>query len=134
MTDSGRIVAMHFLAGALFLSSFSVRSVFAQDQPGKSSHVVYKVGDGVTSPRGIYTPDPEYPDKPRKKKIQGNVVVGMIVSADGSVRDAKVLQGVEPSLDKEAIATVSKWRFEPSTKDGKPVAVRMAVDVSFKLY
>jgi protein TonB len=84
-------------------------------------------------PKPVYMPNPEYSDKGRKKKINGAVAVTMIVTADGTVRDVKVSKGLEESLDRQAIAAVSKWRFEPATKDGKPVAVHLDVEVDFRL-
>jgi TonB family protein len=58
----------------------------------------------------------------------------MIVTAKGKVRDLKVIRSLDPGLDKQAVAAVSTWRFEPATKDGKPVAVHLPVEVTFRLY
>jgi TonB family protein len=90
--------------------------------------------DGVTAPKAIYQPDPEYTDRARRKKINGSVVLSMIVTPDGTVRDPEVTKSLDKDLDKQAIACVKKWTFQPATKDGKPVAVRLSVEVSFHLY
>ncbi|HWY22103.1 MAG TPA: energy transducer TonB [Candidatus Acidoferrum sp.] len=110
--------------------------VLAQEPPDKSPEVVYEVGLGsdVTPPKPIYNPDPTYVDKARKKKINGVVVVAMIVTAEGKVRDVKVIKSLDPDLDKQAIAAVRTWKFEPATKDGKPVAVHLKTEVDFRLY
>jgi TonB family protein len=116
-------VALLFVGGALF----------AQDAPEKTSEPVYEVGNGVTAPKSVYTPNPEYSDKARKKKIIGTVVVAMIVTAEGEVRDVKVTKSVDESLDKQVVAAVRSWKFEPATKDGKPVAVHVRAEVNFRL-
>jgi protein TonB len=107
---------------------------FAQDQPDKTSDTVYDVGNDVTAPRAIYMPNPEYSESARKKKINGTVALAMIVTAEGKVRDLKVIKSLDKGLDKQALAAVSTWRFEPATKDGKPVAVHLSTDVTFRLY
>jgi len=106
----------------------------AQEQPENTSDTVYELGDGVTPPKAIYQPDPEYSERARKKKINGTVIVAMIVTAEGKVRDLKIIKSLDKGLDKQAIAAVSKWQFQPATKGGKPVAVHLPVEVDFRLY
>ncbi len=95
---------------------------------------VYRVGQGgVTMPKVVYNPQPSYTDHARREHISGVVILSCIVSPDGSVRDVKMVRGVEPSLDESAMNAVKQWRFEPATKDGKPVAVFTNIEVSFNL-
>ena len=112
--------------------------LLAQDSsqnPDDRVYEVRKAGDyGVKPPKAIYSPNPEYSEKARRKKIQGVVVLGVVVNPDGTVRDATVVQSLEPGLDKQALAAVSKWKFQPATKDGKPVAVHVMVETNFRLY
>jgi TonB family protein len=79
-------------------------------------------------------PNPEYTDNARKKKINGTVIVALIVTAEGTVRDPKIIKSLDQGLDKQAIAAVSTWKFEPATQDGKPVAVHLKTEVDFRLY
>lgn len=58
----------------------------------------------------------------------------MIVTSEGKVREVNVTKSLEKDLDKRAISAVSGWRFEPGTKDGKPVAVLIRAEVEFNLY
>jgi TonB family protein len=107
----------------------------ASDKAASAQETVYEPGRaGVTIPKAIYQPNPEYTDKARRKKLQGTVLVGMVVTADGTVRDVNVIKSLEASLDKQAIACVSKWKFQPATKDGEPVAVHVKAEVDFHLY
>jgi TonB family protein len=57
----------------------------------------------------------------------------MIVTPQGDVREPKIPQSLDKELDQQALRAVSKWTFEPATKDGKPVAVRIHTEVSFRL-
>ena len=87
----------------------------------------------VTPPHQIYAPIVEYTDKARKEHTQGTVVIRMVVGTDGLPRDVKVEQSLSPDLDKSATNTVKRWKFTPAMKAGEPVAVQMAVEVSFHL-
>jgi TonB family protein len=95
---------------------------------------VYRVGCGIKPPRIIRQAEPEYSERARKKKIAGTVVLSSIVDSNGSVRDVQITQSLERSLDQQAIAALAKWKFEPATKDGEPVAVRLEIEMSFRLY
>lgn len=110
----------------------------AQESSNKNSSsaendTVYELGNGVTPPKGVYMPNPEYSEKGRRKKISGTVVVELVVTADGKARDVKVTKSLEQSLDQQAIAAVQTWKFEPATKDGKQVAVHIHAEVSFRV-
>ena len=50
------------------------------------------------------------------------------------INGVKVVKSLEPTLDANAIEAVKTWKFEPAMKDGKPVAVQINVEVSFRLY
>jgi len=95
---------------------------------------VFKVGGGVSNPRLVYSPDPEYSEEARKAKFMGTCTLSLVVGADGRPRDIQVSRSVGLGLDEKAIEAVKGWKFEPALKDGKPVAVAIAVEVSFHLY
>jgi periplasmic protein TonB len=132
-TTKGSLGSKVLLAIA-FLFLFDGATLLAQDPPGKLPEGVYRPGQGVTAPKATYSPQPEYTDKARKQKINGTVVLTMVVTEEGKVRDVKVTKSLDRGLDKQAIAAVSTWKFEPGTKDGKPVAVQVPVEVDFRLY
>src|SRR4051794_23860443 len=91
-------------------------------------------GGGVSMPRVIYDPEPEYTDEARKLKQQGNVLLACVVGADGRVHDARVQHALGLGLDEKAIEAVKKWKFEPSRYNGQPVAVKIMVEVNFRMY
>jgi len=95
---------------------------------------VFRVGGGVSAPRALNTPDPEYSEEARKAKYQGTVVLWLIVDQNGRPQQVKVARSLGMGLDQKAIEAVRKWTFEPAQKDGKPVAVQINVEVNFRLY
>jgi periplasmic protein TonB len=104
--------------------------------PGEGGGIgggVYSVGGGVTAPVAIYRPDPEYSEEARKAKIQGTVVLEVVVDESGRVRNPKILQSLGLGLEEQAIKTILTWKFKPAMKGGKPVAVSILVHTLFRL-
>ena len=95
---------------------------------------ILTIGGGVSAPRAIYKPEPEYSTEARQAKYQGTVVVSLIVGSDGKAHDVRVARSLGMGLDEKAIEAVQQWRFEPAMKDGRPVAVAVNVQVSFRLF
>ncbi len=77
---------------------------------------------------------PEYPEIARRAQIEGTVIVKVLVGPDGSVKDAQVLQGVNPMLDKAAIAAARKCKFKPGKQRNIPVKAWMALPFAFRLH
>ena len=105
--------------------------------PGEGGGVgggVFHVGGGVSAPRTIYAPEPEFSEEARKAKYQGVCTLSLIVRSDGRPSDIRVLSSLGMGLDEKAIEAVKNWKFEPAMKDGHPVAVQIAVEVDFHLY
>ena len=76
----------------------------------------------------------KYPTIAQETGTQGRVIVQFVVNKDGSIVDVKVVRGVDPYLDKEAIRVIStmpKWK--PGEQRGKPVRCKFTVPVMFKL-
>ena len=94
----------------------------------------FRVGGGVSAPRAIYAPDPEYSEEARKAKYQGTCVLWLVVGPDGRPREIRVARTLGLGLDEKAIEAVKTWKFEPAMKDGRPVAVQINVEVTFHLY
>jgi protein TonB len=89
--------------------------------------------NGLYMPRLVYSPNPAYTDAARRKKIQGLVVIGLVVKPDGTSSELPVLDSLEPDLDKEAVKALTGWKFKTGSKNGHPVATHIAVEVSFRL-
>jgi len=94
---------------------------------------VYKIGGGVSAPVPIFKPEPEYSEEARKAKYQGSVTLSIVIMPDGSTSNIRVIRPLGLGLDEKAIEAVTRWRFRPSLKDGKAVAVTANVEVNFRL-
>ena len=76
----------------------------------------------------------KYPEQAKNDSIEGRVVLTFVVETDGSITDPKVVRGVHPLLDAEALRVVKlmpKW--EPGYQNGAPVRVKYNIPVTFKL-
>jgi len=105
--------------------------------PGEGGGIgggIYRVGGGVSAPKPIFSPDPEYSDEARKAKYQGTVLIWMVVDADGRPHNIRIVRSLGLGLDEKALEAVRTWRFEPARRDGHPVSVQINVEVSFRLY
>jgi periplasmic protein TonB len=129
--------------GAVFLSVLLLGAAIAQDAPPvPPPDKVVPTCRGtdsdppgcLTPPKLTYSPDPVYPEKERKSGHEGTVVLSVVVGRDGSPRDVKVSRTLGREFDQAAIDAVESWRFSPGTKNGKPVATRINVQVSFRIY
>jgi protein TonB len=104
---------------------------FGADQgPG-----IYVPGQGgVTAPVPIVTPEAEFSDEARRNKYQGVCMISLIVDAQGNPHNLRVIRSLGMGLDEKALEAVGLYRFKPALRQGRPVAVRMAVAVNFRLY
>ncbi|HEV2195276.1 MAG TPA: energy transducer TonB [Candidatus Acidoferrum sp.] len=90
--------------------------------------------NGVTSPRCTYCPNPDYSEEARVAKLQGSVILRVVVSATGQVENAVVLRGPGHGLDQKALEAVQSWRFTPAVgPDGKPVACMVNIEMTFRI-
>jgi protein TonB len=69
-----------------------------------------------------------------KKKLQGTVVLNILIGTEGTVQQSKVVRSADPELDKKAAEQVSRWKFTPARKKGLPVPSVMPVEVTFNVY
>ena len=77
--------------------------------------------------------EPVYPEKSRHDRAQGVVRLSIIVGLDGKPRDILVTGPLTPELDQAAVGAVQQWTFNPGEYQGQPVAVRIPIEVSFRL-
>ena len=82
----------------------------------------------------IFTPEAEFSDEARRQKYQGVCMISLIVDAHGNPQSLRLVRRLGMGLDEKAMEAVLRYRFKPAKKDGKPVAVRMTVEVNFRLY
>jgi periplasmic protein TonB len=102
--------------------------------PGSDPGIFIAGRGGVTVPVPIFTPEAEFSDEARRQKYQGICLVAIIVDAHGNPQNVHVVRHLGMGLDEKAMEAIRKYRFKPATKDGKPVAAAITVEVDFRLF
>ncbi len=90
------------------------------------------MGGGITPPARVVNVNPVYPPDAKDARVQGVVILEVLIGADGKVEQAKVLRSI-PMLDQAAIDAVRQWEFTPTLLNGEPKKVIMTVTVNFTL-
>jgi protein TonB len=93
----------------------------------------YRPGAGITAPAIAREVKPDYTEEGRRRRLEGDVVLEIVVKSDGSVGNVKLLQGLGAGLDERAVEAVRQWRFTPAKRYGTPVDVIVEVAMEFKL-
>ncbi len=93
----------------------------------------YRPGSGIEPPRLLREVKADYTDEARRRGLQGDVVLEIVVRRDGSVGDVTVLRGLGGGLDQRAVGAVRQWRFDPARRRGAAVDVIVEVAVEFTL-
>jgi periplasmic protein TonB len=94
----------------------------------------YRPGGSVSTPRLLVQVPPKYSDDALLRKIQGTVVLELVVTKEGRPADVHVRRSLDPGgLDERAIAAVNDWRFEPGRLAGRPVDVLVTVYLDFTI-
>jgi periplasmic protein TonB len=93
----------------------------------------FRPGSGITPPSLQREVKPDYTEEARRRGINGDVELEIVVRSDGSVGDVRLQRGLGAGLDQRAIDAVRQWRFSPALRQGVPVDVLVEVAVEFKL-
>lgn len=94
---------------------------------------IYKIGPGIVPPKILEKSEPQYTDQARVAKLEGKVILTIVVGTDQRAHNIKVTKSLDPGLDRRAVENIKTWRFQPATKDGKPVPVQANVQVNYRL-
>ena len=102
------------------------------DQTGVGGPGPYR--PGVTLPTCVYCPDPQYTDEAREAKVQGRVMLRVLVGADGRASQIQIAQGIGTGLDERAVQSVRSWKFTPA-RDGtrRAVPAWITIEIIFRL-
>ncbi len=93
----------------------------------------YRPGSGITPPELLQEVKPDYTEEARRRNLEGEVVLEIVVRRDGSVGNMRLLHGLGGGLDQRAMDAVRRWRFAPARRHGTPVDVLVEVAVEFKV-
>jgi TonB family protein len=126
---------MHALVLALVLAQALPASTGTAAQPWPPAGVSRIGGAGVTPPRLVKETKPTYTRDAMRARIEGAVVMEVVVQADGTVGDVRVVRSLdkELGLDDQAVKAVKQWRFDAGRRDGKPVPVLVEIEMTFTL-
>ncbi len=103
--------------------------------PTQDEGTVHRPGKGITMPKVVYDVKPDYTPKALQARIEGSVMLQAVVLETGAVGQVTIVQSLDTvhGLDDASVKAMKQWRFEPGTKDGKPVAVLVEVEMTFTL-
>jgi len=93
----------------------------------------YRPGSGIEPPGLLREVAPDYTQQARRAGLEGEVLLEMVVTADGTVTDVRVIRRLGAGLDERAVAAVRQWQFSPALRHGTRVAVLVEVAVEFRL-
>lgn len=97
---------------------------------------MYEAGSsGVSFPTVVKQVQPAYTEEAIRNRIQGAVLMAVVVLSDGTVGDVTVLRSLDTTfgLDAQAVLAAKQWVFNPGMKDGVAVAVRVTIEMTFTL-
>src|ERR1700693_677668 len=108
---------------------------FASEQVVHGGPKIAQAGSGpATTPVEItFKPQPVYTDEARRLKLEGEVLLEVMFSANGTLHVNRVVRGLGHGLDEAAIAAANKMRFKPAARMGQPVDSTAVVHVSFQM-
>ncbi len=84
--------------------------------------------------RVLSKPEPQYTEEARKNQITGTVVLRAVFTSGGQVTNIRAVSGLPFGLTERAIAAARQIRFQPATKDGRPVSMYIQLEYNFNLY
>jgi TonB family protein len=138
LSASGRTVAI--AAPSPVAGEFIVLAVTPMD-PDRAVARIAKVAEvgtvsgDIVPPRLVERVDPVYPAKAAEAARTGKIIVQAVIDTEGVPRAIKMLKLPEGCEDLAAAAVdaISRWRYEPATRDGKPVPVFFTLVIAFRL-
>ena len=113
-----------FCGLVLLIASVSVSHGWAQEATTSSA----------SAPVLVKQMNPSYSEQARAAKISGDVLVQLVVDANGNPTDVRVKRGLGYGLDEKAVEAVQGYKFRPAVRDGVPVPTKLFVNVNFKIF
>jgi TonB family protein len=126
----------------IFLWAFPSRAQQTASPPAETQAPVtqpeqvgpVKVSGPVKGPKVSYSVEPKYTEGARQKKLSGIVKLYCWVDEEGKPSHIKVVQGLGMGLDEKAVEALQQFKFQPATRNGRPVKVDLYIDISFQVF
>ncbi len=93
---------------------------------------MFHPGPDISAPFVIAKASPAYPEEARLAKLEGGVLLSVVVGADGQPREIQVTRPLGLGLDESAVECLRAWQFKPGARNGVPVDVRVNEEVFFR--
>jgi TonB family protein len=108
---------------------------FGDARPDQSSapRTVRNTAPSQTPAEILFKPRPDYTETARQARVEGEVLLRVMFSADGDIRVLDVVKGMPHGLNESALRAAEKIRFKPATKDGRPVDSVAVVHIIFQM-
>ena len=88
----------------------------------------------TTEPKPVHTVRSQYTKEAIAAKVEGDVILSLMVGPDGVPSDIKLVRGLGMGLDEKAVECLQQWRFKPATNYfGESVSAKAIVEVNFRL-
>lgn len=97
------------------------------------SEKIYEPGGDVKRPKLVHYVEPQFSSHSKEAFVEGTVRISVVVTRDGVPTNCRVVNGLNAEEDLTAIEALKQWRFQPGTKSGQPVSVRVIVEIDFHL-
>lgn len=118
-------------------SDLTIKPLVQPPDPVPASHLDQskwqRVGKEVKAPVVTNRVEPVYAEEYRRLRISGIVILELEISETGEVGAIRVIKSLAPDLDVAGVDAVRQWKFQPATRDGKPIAVLFNLTINFKL-
>lgn len=137
-SERGKITqtVVSFVAGEPDAALFQIPPGFKVSDappPPEPAPGTVRIGNGVSEPLVLKMAYPEFSEEARRKKVNGNVLVSLVVDENGLPQNVKVVRGLGLGLDEKAVEAVKQYRFKPAMREGVPVKVELNVEVNFQI-
>jgi TonB family protein len=103
-------------------------------QQDPAVHTAQELRDHGTLPQVVRQIQPHFSIEARRKKINGEVLVSLVVDEHGMPTNLKVIHSLGYGLDEKALEAVSKYRFKPATYEGQVISVPLTLALDFRIY
>lgn len=101
----------------------------------EGGHLYYFPGmDGISQPKCIFCPNPDYTDEARRNGAQGSVILSVLLDERGMIKDVRLVSSSDDSMTKQCLDILKKWRMKPSEDaNGNSVPIRAPIEITFRL-
>ena len=119
-------------SGPGLASEFNISRIEKPAAPAAAPQTPVRLHSGIREPVKIVNVEPIYPALAQSARVQGVVILEVVIGVSGRVESVQVLKSI-PLLDAAALAAVRQWQYRPAMLNESPIPVVMTVTVKFTL-